>query len=225
MIRVNIVVEGQTEEAFAAKILLPYFAERNILLNTRRVETGRKKGKIFRGGVDNYVKIRNDIVRWIGEDQSAWVTTMLDLYALPQNFPGLGKISAIIDPYKKIANVEGAFEKDISYDKFIPYIQLHEFESILLAEPMKIMQYFIEDRRACEKLHKLVQDFQSPEHINYTPDKAPSKRIIEEIPAFKGLKSTAGPIIAEAIGIETIMQKCRHFADWVNKICEIKNRS
>lgn len=146
MIRVNIVVEGQTEEAFVEQTLMPYLAERNIFVKPRCVETGRKKGKIFRGGVDNYEKIRNDIVRWIEEDHSAWVTTMFDLYALPKNFPGLGEISTNADPYIKILNVEKAFEEDIGYYKFIPYIQLHEFESVLLAEPMKIMEYFIEER-------------------------------------------------------------------------------
>ncbi|NLM60080.1 MAG: DUF4276 family protein [Clostridium sp.] len=39
MIRVNIVVEGQTEEAFVGQTLTPYFAERDFIVNARCVET------------------------------------------------------------------------------------------------------------------------------------------------------------------------------------------
>lgn len=221
MIRLNIIVEGQTEEAFVAQTLSPYLADRGILANARCVETGRKKGKIFRGGVDNYEKIRNDIIRWIREDTDAWITTMFDLYALPRNFPGIGELALNLDPYSKVAKVEKAFEIDIDYYKFIPYIQLHEFEAILLAEPMKITEFFIEDTKACERLGSLVLEFDSPEHINQNRDKSPSKRIIKEIPAYEKYKATAGPLIAESIGIDTILSKCMHFSEWVNRICEL----
>lgn len=222
MIRVNIVVEGQTEEAFVGQTLLPYFADRGIIVNARRVKTGSKRGEIFKGGGDNYEKIRNDIIRWTKEDKDAWITSMFDLYGIPKNFPGISEVSSQVDPYVKIANLERAFGDDIAYHKFIPYIQLHEFEAVLLSEPMKIMEYFIEYREACERLDNLVSGFDSPECINQSPYNAPSKRIIKEIPAYDKLKSTAGPLIAEAIGIDVIMRKCRHFSEWINKICEIK---
>lgn len=231
MIRVNIVVEGQTEEAFVSQTLTPYFAERDIIIQARCVETGRKKGKIYRGGAVSYEKIRNDIIRWIREDRSAWVTTMFDLYRLPQDFPGLNGISLNSDPYDKVAKVEKAFKEDIrntlegniGYIKFIPYIQLHEFESVLLVEPMKIMEYFIGEKEACENLKVMVKDFESPEHINQIPEQAPSKRIIRVIPQYEKLKTTAGPLIAEAIGINAIMQKCKHFSDWIDRICEVRD--
>ena len=122
MIRVNIIVEGQTEEAFATHILSPYFAERDIVINPRRVETGRKRGIIYRGGVANNKKIYNDIMNWIKEDQGAWVTTMFDLYAIPANFPGIEGLDPHSNPYDKVQKVEDAFEDDIAYHKFIPYI-------------------------------------------------------------------------------------------------------
>lgn len=192
MIRINIIVEGQTEEAFVSRVLLPYFAHKNIIVNARRVETGRKRGRIFRGGVDCYTKIRNDVTIWLKEDTNAWVTTMFDLYALPNDFPNISIISGIIDPYKKVSIIETAFAEDIGYNRFIPYIQLHEFEAILLAEPMKIMNFFIEDKKGCEKLESIVLGFETCEHINHTPENAPSKRIINEIPLYEKLKMYCG---------------------------------
>jgi len=62
--------------------------------------------------------------------------------------------------------LERAFEDYIAYHKFISYTQLHEFESALLSEPTKMMEYFIEDREACERLDNLVSGFDLPEHIN-----------------------------------------------------------
>lgn len=158
---------------------------------------------------------------------------MFDLYRLPQEFPGLDGIFLNSNPYDKIAKVENAFKEDIrnslgedlGYIKFIPYIQLHEFESILLVEPMKIMEYFIDEEHieACKKLLEMVKDFESPEHINQTPEQSPSKRIIREIPEYEKVKATAGPLIAEAIGMDAIMNICKHFSDWIKRISEIRD--
>ncbi len=37
MIRVNVVVEGQTEEGFVKKVLYPYMFERNVIMTPRLV--------------------------------------------------------------------------------------------------------------------------------------------------------------------------------------------
>jgi len=50
MVRLNIIVEGQTEETFINKILRPHLGDFNVFVTARRVETGRNRGKIFRGG-------------------------------------------------------------------------------------------------------------------------------------------------------------------------------
>jgi len=52
MVRLNIIVEGQTEETFINKILRPHLGDFNVFVTARRVETGRNRGKIFRGGND-----------------------------------------------------------------------------------------------------------------------------------------------------------------------------
>lgn len=53
------------------------------------------------------------------------------------------------------------------------------------------------------------------ENINDGQHSAPSKRIIEVIPEYAGRKSTAGPDIADSIGIATIRSKCPHVHEWL----------
>ena len=140
MIHLNIVVEGQTEETFVRDVLAPYWGALGIFAVARCVQTGRKRGRVFKGGGRNYEKIRRDIVSWINQHSDAYCTTMFDLYGLPQNFPGRSTIDRNHHAYEKVSCLETAFAKDIDSNRFIPYIQVHEFEAFLFAgiDQMKV---------------------------------------------------------------------------------------
>jgi hypothetical protein len=86
--RLYITVEGQSERAFADAVLMPYLANFAIEVKPRVVVTNRKLGK--RGGVLGFRTIQGDLQRLMREDRrpEARFTTMLDLYALPSDFPG-----------------------------------------------------------------------------------------------------------------------------------------
>lgn len=60
---------------------------------------------------------------------------MFDLYALPSNFPKYDESKKISDPYKRVEKLEHAFQEDLDEKRFIPYIQLHEFEALMLSAP------------------------------------------------------------------------------------------
>jgi CRISPR/Cas system-associated protein Csm6 len=75
MIRINIVVEGHSEEEFVCRILGEYLAQAGIYVCARRVKTGRKSGRDYRGGVTTYAKIKNDILRWLAQDSTAYLST------------------------------------------------------------------------------------------------------------------------------------------------------
>ena len=46
----------------------------------------------------------------------------------------------------------------------------------------------------------------------------PSKRIIKCIPEYKGRKSSAGPLIADKIGLHLIRKRCTHFDSWLKQL-------
>ncbi len=171
--------------------------------------------------------MRGDIVRWMKEDQrrDAWFTTMFDLYRLPPGFPGLNKLTMTNDPYEKIGALETAFKNDVCeadgrFWRFIPHLQLHEFEALLFSDPTQFNWQFIEDRheRGIEELVKISRHYGNPELIDDGAETAPSKRIIRWIPEYKGRKSSAGPLIADKIGLQLIRKSCSHFDSWLKQL-------
>ena len=109
MKRLHITAEGQTEELFVRKMLTDHLGQYNICTDVRCVMTSRDKwrqDRIFRGGMTNYAKAKNDIVQWLREEKQnsdVFFSTMFDLYALPFDFPGYDKAHRYTDPYRKVA--------------------------------------------------------------------------------------------------------------------------
>ena len=73
MIRLHIVVEGETEKEFVDEILMPAFFPLGIIPDARCVATSRKGGRKHSGGAINrsYIKLKNDLINWIKEDRKA----------------------------------------------------------------------------------------------------------------------------------------------------------
>ena len=217
--RLNFVVEGQTEEAFVNTVLVPHLAQMSIISVARCVATSLKDGVKHRGGVNNYKQVKNDISLWMREDASsdARFTTMLDLYALPTSFPEYESASRL-PPLQRVEALESALKEDIGDWRFIPYIQLHEFEALLLSDPQKLGAHFQCGDDAIRRLVNMASRFSSPELINDGSETAPSKRIIAEIPEYRGAKASAGPIVANHIGLDALRASCRHFGEWLDKL-------
>ena len=220
MVRLHFIVEGQTEETFVNQTLVPHLAHMSIVSDARCVATSRKRGVKHRGGVHSYQQVKNDIDLWMRGDANsdARFTTMLDLYALPQSFPGYESASRLQDPLQRVEALESALKEDIDDWRFIPYIQLHEFEALLLSDPQKLGAHFQCGDDAIRRLADMASCCLSPEMINDGSETAPSKRIIAEIPEYSGAKASAGPIVASHIGLDALRASCRHFGEWLNKL-------
>jgi hypothetical protein len=216
MIRVNAVVEGQTEETFVQECLARHFIGFDVALTPRRVEFGRKKGRIYRGGLLEYAKLRKDVVNWLNQDRNAFVTTMVDLYALPDEFPGRSEGAKIKDPYARAGHLEAAFGEDIDSERFIPHIQLHEFETFLFADISKLAGYYPGYASGIANLIADATRYESPELIDEGKHTAPSKRILKEVPVYH--KVVAGSIVAMEIGLPCIRNKCPHFDAWAGRM-------
>ncbi|MFA8451176.1 MAG: DUF4276 family protein [Bacteroidales bacterium] len=221
-IRLNITAEGQTEEQFVKNTLSRYLGAYNISTDVRCVLTSRDKRKSHRGGLNNYNKAKKDIQCWLKEDKdpNARFSTMFDLYALPTSFPKFREAQNINDPYKKVEFLEKTFEEDINDKRFIPYIQLHEFETLILSKPQKLKWEYFEHSSAITKLTKVLNEHKNnPELINENPETAPSKRIIKLIPEYD--KVGVGADIAGIIGIDYLKKNCKHFNDWIERLKKI----
>lgn len=222
MVRLHFVVEGKTEKEFVDDSLSPFLAGCGIYADATMVVTSRTMGRTYKGG-GKYWQIRRDLTNRMKEDDKpdSFFTTMFDLYALPKDFPDHETIKPIADPYKRISGFETAFGADIGHPRFVPHVQLHEFEALLFADPMRILDEFPSMNAEVQRLETIGHEFANPELIDDGAETAPSKWIIKEIPAYEGRKASAGPSIAGLIGIDTLRQNCRHFNDWVERLCAL----
>lgn len=224
MIRLHVLGEGSTEKRFVESLLIDHLVHHDIVADvccflTRYVP---KTGRQFKGGVSNYAMVRKDIMQRIRADNNldCRLTTMIDLYGLPSDFPGYNDLADISDPYQKVAHLEAAFAKDIDDGRFIPYIQLHEFEALIFADPGKLAEEYLDNTRQIENLESLSRQFE-PEKINDNPATSPSHRILAAIPAYD--KPYAAARITELIGLEKIRQRCPHFHGWLTKLEGLAN--
>ncbi|MGL4943460.1 MAG: DUF4276 family protein [Thermoguttaceae bacterium] len=217
MIHLHITAEGQTEQNFANKVLAEHLAQFQVVADARSVLTSKDKraGCVYRGGLLDYQRAKQDILTWMKHDNrpECRFTTMFDLYALPDDFPGFADAARQRNPYDRVRILEEAFAKDINDPRFIPYIQLHEFEALILAAPQHLDWEYIDHATPIANLIRIVGD-QNPELINDGAATAPSKRILKEIPEYS--KATAGVAVAQHIGLATLRKQCQHFCDWLS---------
>lgn len=117
-----------------------------------------------------------------------------------------------------VTALEKTFGDDIGDPRFVPHLQLHEYETMLFADPEAFRIAFSDCDRAIEELKKIADSVPTIEHIDDGPTTAPSKRIIDLLPAYRGSKTSAGPDIAVVIGLPVIRSKCPHFDAWLTRL-------
>ena len=214
--RALILVEGQTEERFVKDVLTPAFLQKDLFFSPTILVTKRvKNGPNFKGGVTTFKKFQNDAQRLLNSASGALVTTLIDYYGLPTDFPGMTSRPAGT-PVARVTHVEQAIAMEFgSPPNFLPFLALHEFEAWLFASPDELPRVMTENQKQ-PQFAAIRASVQTPEEINERPEFAPSKRIEALFPAYK--KTLHGPAAAGRIGLERIRAECPHFASWLGKL-------
>lgn len=219
MIRLYLFAEGQTEQTFADNILKPHLAQYGVFLDKiMLIAHARKKGIVHRGGGRKYEPMKDDILRFLKQEKGSNVffTTMLDLYAIAPELPGLAEAERLRqNPIQRVEFLEQSFADDIDDRRFIPYIQLHEYEAYLFSNPTCFESLYDNCSDKVASLKAIADSYETPELINDGPDTAPSKRIIAQFPAYERAKVADGSQLAELIGLEVIRARCPHFNAWL----------
>jgi hypothetical protein len=216
-VRLYITVEGQAEKEFADRTLKPHLAGYSVDVRSRVVVTNRKLGK--RGGVLDFERIRGDLSRLMKEDRhdEARFTTMVDLYALPSQFPGWTEARKKSHPVERVEALEKALGTEFNEPRFVPFIQLHEFEALLYCDLSELQKRIADSMAGITALRRDVQGLQ-PEEINEGPATAPSKRIIRHVPIYERNKVRVGAPAAAAIGLNRLRAQCPHFGAWLSRL-------
>jgi len=213
--KIFVLVEGQSEETFVREILSkqiqrPDLLLKPIILTTKRTVTGRK----FKGGVPSFKKVRKQILDLLADTSAALVTTMIDYYGLPNDFPGVASIPKG-KALERVGHLEAELAKTINSGRFLPYLALHEFEALILSDFSALANVFPDRGKDIERLRDLTRG-KAPEDINTGPDTHPSALIRQMLPEYQ--KNLHGSMALAHVSLSTLRNKCPHFGQWVTKI-------
>ena len=213
MIRIIIVCEGQTEREFCRDVLSPWLFQRGMIAQYPIIKhTG--------GGIVKWSRLKHQLENHLKSDKAAFVTTFIDFYGITERhkFPTFTQLASE-NTATRVDRIQEAMKAElddaIQY-RFLPYIQLYEFEALLFANVDVIFDNLSDEMTDGEELNRIVASFPNPEEINNSPDTAPSKRLSKIINGYS--KVVYGAMLAEEIGMETIMDKCPRFRNWVEDI-------
>ncbi|MBN1912456.1 MAG: DUF4276 family protein [Pirellulales bacterium] len=217
-----VIVEGETEQTFVRDQLAAHLAIKEV--SVWPVLPGRHRRH---GGVKKWEVAKQDIIRTLKERR--YCSTMFDYYALPDDWPGRVE-SRSLEWSQRASHVEDAIHEDLTSEMgssfnpkyFIPYIQLHEFEALAFADvdtlasvahPLTRIQSY---ESLIDRFRKIVVEAGNPEAINDSYETCPSRRIVNEVPAYK--KRIYGPIVTKRIGLDVLRGACAHFASWLDRL-------
>jgi hypothetical protein len=215
MKRIIVICEGPTEQAFCKTCLSTHFINRQSILQAPLI-------KHSRGGIVKWDVLKREIETHLMSEAEVFVSTFIDYYGMnaKYQFPGWEDAHTITDKSARMLALENAMASDIQTDlrhRFIPYIQLHEFEGLLFNDINIIFdQIPAADLVGEEELRQTFADYDNPEMINNDRLTSPSHRLIRIISGYN--KIVHGDILAEAIGLQRIRLKSPRFNDWITKL-------
>lgn len=215
-IEVIAIVEGKTEQIFIEEILAPYLAAKNIYIHATQVSKPGQKG-----GDVRFEKVKKDIGLHLKQRPDTYITTLVDYYGI-KTWPGIETIPSGASPAVISASINKAtvdavqflYAQQRSDVRFVPYMAIHEFESLLFSDTA-VLAAALSVRE--DKVIEILQECGEPEAINNSPSTAPSKRLAALTEQGIFPKTTMGITIAKKIGIQRIREKCPLFNAWLTR--------
>lgn len=205
--RLVFIVEGDTEVTFVHELIIPYLLSLGYTnsMNAQTIITSRKKNK--KGGVVSFEYLKNDIKRVFAQG-NVIVTTLLDFFRLPTNFPNYSTDK------RQIPTIEQRMYEVFNTPNFIPYIQQYELEALFFSK-LEAFELSIDTKKQLQEIGAIITAYPNPEDINGGADTAPSKRL-ETIFGYK--KGIHVEFILDELTIPVIRAKCPRFDTWIEKL-------
>ena len=219
MIRLHIACEGQTEEVFVRTVIAPHLGSFHVFATATIVGTPKRRASApLRKGGGGWQLWERDLRRLLdGPTPDLRVTTLFDLYGLPDGFPGRDGFAAITDTVRRCVQIERALSDHFDDRRFLPYLQRHEFEALVLGA-LPALREMLDAREDVDGVDRLEVEIgnHSPEDIDDEAASAPSKRLKRHVPSYR--KLVHGPTAVEAIGLVTLRRKCPKFDSWLSQL-------
>lgn len=217
MTRVCVIVEGPTEESFVNNVLAPVLWPRQVYVTPIIIGPAGHKG-----GNPKYTRVKEDVLKQLKQDRSGYCSTMLDFYGLGNDFPGM-PLPTNLQSVDKVLRIERAVKADIVAEfpdlrpevRFLPYLQLHEYEGLLFSDPGAFASGIGQPHLAVD-FQRIREPFDTPEDINDNPNTAPSKQVLRVYASYR--KVLDGTLAAGAVGICKMREECPHFRGWLEQL-------
>ena len=211
MTRLIVICEGYTEKAFVDQCIQPHLLQFQVDVCSTLIgaDTNRQGG----GGVtiDRLAQHIKNVYR-----NFDYITTFVDMYGL-KGRKGRTKREVEDAIQTTIKNYISKYDKD----KVIPYVQQHEYESLLFSN-VQVFQYVDGWNEAARRQMEEIVRQNRPEDINDGEETAPSKRIVRVFGSHYN-KYEIGPLLAELIGVDCIRRECPCFDEWLTKLEHLPN--
>ncbi|EGR3302283.1 DUF4276 domain-containing protein [Vibrio parahaemolyticus] len=214
---VHVICEGQTEESFVNELLVEPFAHKGIYLKPALIGRPGHKGGNFK-----FERLAPDVEKRLLADKNCYCTTFFDFYGLPESFPGKNAVNATASAQDKAIALQDALNEKLvekigedAMRRFIPYVQMYEFEGLLFSDPQKMAEGM--DRSdLVQAFTEIAGAFDTPEQINNSPQTAPSKRIESLVLGYE--KPLLGTLAALEVGLDKMREQCPLFDAWLKRI-------
>lgn len=221
MTRLLVLAEGASEELFVNTVLSPHLQRFGVFPRATGVITRRlASGKKTTGG-NLWPNVRLSL-RPLLADSDAWVTTLLDYYGLPEDFPGVAEAARLTaPPLERVRHVEQALGVALGGPpRWIPFLALHEFEAWYFVTPARVAEFF-GNPGVAETMERICREAGGPEDINDGKETHPSKRLQDLGIGFR--KTSAVPVLQD-IGLDAIRGACPHFDSWLTRLERLGSR-
>lgn len=208
MTRLAVVAEGHTEREFVQEVLAEHLWACGVVPTP--ILIGRTGGDV------TVQRLASEMTKLLRNFD--YVTSLVDYYG----FRGKGNDS----PDELEARIAGQIRspsRTRMMNAAFPYVQVHEFEGLLFSNVNVFAHVPRVPKGAVESLRNIRSRFPTPEDINDDRATAPSKRIMQELPAYD--KRVHGPQLAGTIGLEAIREACPRFNRWMTCMESLGSRA
>lgn len=222
-IEVYIIAEGPSEELFIKRVIAPSFQNLSIYLKPLTLETSQHAS----GGALNFDRLKRNARHILAAHPKAYLSTLIDLYALSTDFPSFLTAQKLPTPREKAIFLETQLDSELTThiecrsERILTHIQPYEFEGLFFSNPQALSLTVPEWHKYSKELQDVRDQFETPEHINNSYETKPSKRLEDLLtPRYKKTRHAA--LIGQKIGLSAIEKECPHFAAWLHQLRDLK---
>lgn len=212
----------KTELEFVNRILVPYFHSQNEFGHFQAIQIKKSGGGHGFDNIEHFKNTISPLKSKLSFNNNIIITTLLDYYGInsDKKVPNysthikLNNVDKIIDSLE--FELKKVVEEICPNNNFIPYIQKHEIETFLFANP--IASFKFENNKIGLAIQEIKNQYTDIEDINSSLHTAPSKRIskVFEENNSKYNKASDAVEMMELAGIDSILNQCTRFKKWID---------